>query len=74
MVAYTKPQQRKKEESKQLRAERDKIKFLNQILQHKCILLFPLSSNQQNIESANFLVKSPLIQPVNCVKEFISLL
>ena len=27
MVAYAKPQQRKKEESKQLRGERDKIKF-----------------------------------------------
>ena len=27
MVAYTKPQQRKKEESEQLRGERDKIKF-----------------------------------------------
>ena len=29
MVAYTKPQQRKKEESKQLRGERDKIKFID---------------------------------------------
>ena len=27
-VAYTKPQQRKKEESEQLRGERDKIKFI----------------------------------------------
>ena len=27
MVAYTKPQQRKKEESEQLRGERDQIKF-----------------------------------------------
>ena len=27
MVAYTKPQHRKKEESEQLRVERDKIKF-----------------------------------------------
>ena len=27
MVAYTKPQQRKKEESKGLRGERDQIKF-----------------------------------------------
>ena len=28
MVAYTKPQQRKKEESERLRGERDKIKFI----------------------------------------------
>ena len=28
MVAYTKPQQRKKEESEQLRGYRDKIKFI----------------------------------------------
>ena len=27
MLAYTKPQQRKKEESKKLRGERDQIKF-----------------------------------------------
>ena len=29
MVAYTKPQQRKKEESERLRGERDKIKFID---------------------------------------------
>ena len=29
MVAYTKPQQRKKEESEQLRGWRDKIKFID---------------------------------------------
>ena len=29
MVAYTKPQQRKKEESKRLRGEGDQIKFVN---------------------------------------------
>ena len=29
MVAYTKPQQRKKEESKKLRGERDKIKCID---------------------------------------------
>ena len=29
MVAYTKPQQSKKEESKQLREERDQIKFFD---------------------------------------------
>ena len=28
MVAYTKPQQRKKEQSEQLRGERDQIKFI----------------------------------------------
>ena len=29
MVAYTKPQHRKKEESEQLRGQRDKIKFIH---------------------------------------------
>ena len=29
MVAYTKPQQREKDESDQLRGERDQIKFIN---------------------------------------------
>ena len=29
MVAYTKPQQKKKEESERLRGERDKIKFID---------------------------------------------
>ena len=29
MVAYTKPQQRKKEETERLRGERDHIKFIN---------------------------------------------
>ena len=29
MVAYAKPQQRKKEESKRLRGERDQIKFID---------------------------------------------
>ena len=29
MVAYTKPQQRKKEESERLREERDQIKFID---------------------------------------------
>ena len=29
MVAYTKPQQRKKEESERIRGERDQIKFID---------------------------------------------
>ena len=29
MMAYTKPQKRKKEESKQLRGERDQLKFID---------------------------------------------
>ena len=33
MVAYTKPQQRKKEESKRLRGERDQIKFIDFIFE-----------------------------------------
>ena len=37
MVAYIKPQQRKKEESKRLRGERDRIKFM--IKSDSCILI-----------------------------------
>ena len=33
MVAYTKPQQRKKEESKKLGGERDQIKFVDLIFE-----------------------------------------
>ena len=32
MVAYTKPQQRKKEDSERLRGERDQFKFIDLIL------------------------------------------
>ena len=32
MVPYTKPQHRKKKESEQLRGERDKIKFINELV------------------------------------------
>ena len=33
MVAYAKPQQRKKEESEQLRGERDQVKFIDLIFE-----------------------------------------
>ena len=33
MVAYTRPQQRKKEESERLRGERDQIKFIDGYIQ-----------------------------------------
>ena len=36
MVAYTKPQQRKKEESEKLRIERDKIEFIDN---HYCTMI-----------------------------------
>ena len=36
MVAYIKPQQRKKEESKQLRGERDQIKFIKSDQVYHC--------------------------------------
>ena len=36
MVAYTKPQHRKKEESEQLRGERDKIKFIDVLANDDC--------------------------------------
>ena len=40
MVAYTNPQQWKKEESKQLRGERDKIKFIDLRFERGHILRF----------------------------------
>ena len=40
MVAYTKPQQRKKEESEQLRGYRDKIKFIDLRLDYACMAMY----------------------------------
>ena len=39
MVAYTKPQQRKKEESERLRGKRDQIKFIDLRFDHRLIYL-----------------------------------
>ena len=41
MVAYTKPQHRKKEESEQLRGERDKIKFIDLRFERWQVVLWP---------------------------------
>ena len=38
MVAYIKPQQRKKEESEQIRGERDKINFIDLIFERWQVL------------------------------------
>ena len=40
MVAFTKPQQRKKEESKRLRGERDQIKFIDLRFEREQIATF----------------------------------
>ena len=40
MVAYTKAQQRKKEESEGLRGERDQIKFINLIFERRHVVRF----------------------------------
>ena len=40
MVAYTKPQQRKKEESKWLRGERDQIKFIGLRFEKRQVVRF----------------------------------
>ena len=53
MVAYTKPQQRKKEESKRLRGERDQIKFID-LRFERWIYVFTLA-----LEKDRRLVKVP---------------
>ena len=40
MVAYTKPQQRKKDESERLRGERDQIKFIDRIIERWQVVRF----------------------------------
>ena len=38
MVAYAKPQQRKKEESEQLRGQRDRIEFIDLIFERQQVV------------------------------------
>ena len=49
MVAYTKPQQRKKEESKRLRGERDKIKFNDLRFERWHVVRFRKARRRQDI-------------------------
>ena len=49
MVACTKPQQRKKEESKRLRVERDQIKFIDLRLERWHIVRFRKARRRQDL-------------------------
>ena len=49
MVAYTKPQQRKKEESKRLRGEGDQIKFIDLRFDRWQILRFRKARRRQDV-------------------------
>ena len=49
MVAYTKPQHRKKEESEQLRGERDKIKFIDLRFQRWQVVRFWKARRRQDV-------------------------
>ena len=49
MVAYTNSQQRKKEESEQLRGERDKIKFIDRRFARWQVLGFNKARRRQEI-------------------------
>ena len=49
MVAYTKPQQRKKEESEQLRGKRDKIKFIDLGFEKWQVVRFRKARGRQDV-------------------------
>ena len=48
MVAYTKPQQRKKEESERVRGERDQIKFIDLRFERGYVVGFRKARRRQN--------------------------
>ena len=49
MVAYTKPQPRKKEESKKLRGERDQIKFIDLRFEKWLVVRFRKARRRQEV-------------------------
>ena len=49
MVAYTKPQQRKKEESEKLRGERDQIKLIDLRFERRQVLRFRKERRRQDV-------------------------
>ena len=49
MVAYTEPQQRKKEENEKLRGERDKIKFIDLGLERWQVVGFRKARRRQDV-------------------------
>ena len=48
MMAYTKPEQRKKDESERLRGERDPIKFIDLTLERGQVVGFRKSRRRQD--------------------------
>ena len=53
MVAYTKPQQRKKEESERLRGERDQIKFIDLGLERWQVVRIRKARGMQDVLSVS---------------------
>ena len=51
MMAYTKPQQRKKEESEKLRGERDQIKFIHLRFERWQVVRFRKARRRQDVPS-----------------------
>ena len=49
MVAYTKPQQRSKEESERLRGERDQIKFIDLGFERWQVARFRIARRRQDV-------------------------
>ena len=49
MLAYTKPQQRKKEESEKLRGERDHIKFIDLGFERRQVVRFRKARRRQEV-------------------------
>ena len=49
MVAFTKPQQRKKEESERLRGERDHIKFIDLRFERWQVVRFRKARRRQDV-------------------------
>ena len=49
MVAYTMPQQRKKEENKRLRGERDQIKFIDLGFERWQVVRFSKARRRQDV-------------------------
>ena len=50
MMAYTKPQQRKKEESERLRGERDQIKFIDLGSERWQVVRFRKARGRQDVQ------------------------
>ena len=55
MVAYTMPQQRKKEESKRLRGERDQIKFIDLRFDRWQVVRFRKARGRQDVPKLHVL-------------------